>query len=179
MRHDARVSDAAPGRHVGGREDDDPADRGEDDGGEQYSGEHYSGEHALDPGEPTAPTFSPKPVLRTGYDRAAVDAFVTKVVLAVHDERQTSVSADEVARTRFPGRRLGPGYRMREVDDYLGAAEALLRMRATARGVSPAPAPSGGAGEHEVRHRSRATSWIYGVAALIIVLVVIFTVTQT
>ena len=166
MRHDARVSDAAPGRHVGRREDDAPQEGLEDDDGEQ----------AL---EPTEPTFTPKPFLCTGYDRAAVDELVTKVVLAVHDERQTSVTADAVARTRFPGRRFGPGYRMREVDDDLGAVEALLRMRATARGATAYPAPSDVEPELEPAHRSHATWWVYGTAALLIVVIVVFTMTQT
>ena len=125
--------------------------------------------------EPAEPTFPPKPLLRTGYDRAAVDEFVTKVVLALHNERQTSVSADEVARKRFPARRLGPGYRMREVDDYLGVAEALLRLRATERGVGPDPHTP----HEEPEHHHHPTWWIYGVAVLLAVVIVVFTLTRT
>ena len=173
MRHDARVSDAAPGRHVGRRADED-----RDEGVEDAEG--GGGAHARASTEragPTAPTFPHKPLLRTGYDRAAVDAFVAKAVLAVHDERQTSVTAEEVAGTRFPGRRFGSGYRMREVDDYLGVVEALLRMRATGRGAHPDPAPTDVGREPE--HRSHATWWVYGTAALVIVVIVVFTMTQT
>ena len=168
MRHDARVSDAAPGRHVGRREDD-PGERLEpvEDGG---------GAHALAPTDNAAPpTFPHKPFLRTGYDRAAVDAFVAKAVLAVHDERQTSVTAEEVARTRFPGRRFGSGYRMREVDDYLGVVEALLRMRATGRGAHADPVPA----DVEREHHRHPTWWVYGTALVIVLVVVVFTLTQT
>jgi DivIVA domain-containing protein len=130
--------------------------------------------------DPTAePTFPRKPFLRTGYDRGAVDEFVTKVVLAVHEEKQTSVSADDVAGVRFPGRRFGHGYRVREVDDYLGAVEALLRMRATARGVGPDPVAAAGPHAKERRHHEHhPTWWIYGIAALLIVIIVVLTVTQ-
>ena len=122
---------------------------------------------------PVTPTFPPKPFLQLGYDRAAVDEFVTAVVLAVHNERQTRVSADDVAATRFPTRRLGGGYRMREVDDYLGVAEALLRMRATARGASAGTVP-------EPSHRHHPpTWWIYGFAAVLVVVIVVFTLLQT
>ena len=123
--------------------------------------------------EEAAPHFAPKPFLRTGYDRGAVDAFTTVVVLAIHEERQTTVTADDVARVRFPARRFGHGYRMREVDDYLGAAEALLRMRAAASGVAPDPERA------EVpEHQHHPTWWIYGVAVLLAVVVVVFTLTQ-
>jgi len=121
------------------------------------------------------PTFPPKPLLRTGYDRHAVDEFTTLVALAVHDERQTRVSADDVARHRFPGRRLGRGYRMRDVDDYLGVAEALLRTRETARGV----APDSSSLHAEPAHHHHPTWWIYAIAAVLIVVVIVFTVTQT
>ena len=114
VRHDRRVSDTAPER-------------------EAQPARHRSESSPED----ELPTFPHKPFLRTGYDRRAVDEFVTKVGLAIHNERQTSVSADDVARATFPGRRFGPGYRMREVDDYLGVAEALLLIRATARGFGP------------------------------------------
>ena len=129
----------------------------------------------VDPSHPAVPIFPPKPLLQLGYDRADVDEFVTKVVLAVHNERQTSVTADDVARVRFPSRRLGGGYDMREVDDYLGVAEALLRMRATARGQGPDLGPhAGGPGHHHPR-----TWWIYAIALVLVVLVVVFTLTQT
>jgi DivIVA domain-containing protein len=124
-----------------------------------------------DLGEP-APVFPHKPLLRLGYDRGAVDEFVAMVVLAVHNERQTSVSADDVARKRFPSRRLGSGYQMREVDDYLAAAEALLRSRAAARGVGPTPEP-------EPHHDHHPTWWIYAVAAVLVVAIVVFTLLQT
>ena len=121
-----------------------------------------------------APTFPHKPFLRLGYDRGAVDEFVTKVVLAVHNERQTSVSADDVARMSFPSRRLGRGYRMREVDDYLGVAEALLRTRAATRGAGADPAP------HPEHHRQHhPTWWIYAVAVALVVVIVVFTLMQT
>jgi DivIVA domain-containing protein len=126
---------------------------------------------ATDPGEPTFPR---KPFLRTGYDRACVDEFVAKVVLAIHDEQQTTVSADDVAQQRFPSRRFGSGYGMREVDDYLGVAEALLRMRATAHGAGPRPGSS-----PTTPRRHHATWWIYGIAAVLVVAIVVLTLTQT
>jgi DivIVA domain-containing protein len=135
-----------------------------------------------DPAEVETQGFPHKPFLRVGYDRAAVDEFVTLVALAIHNERQTTVSADDVARTRFPSRRLGRGYRMREVDDYLGVVEALLRMRATGRGVGPGPHrtdPETPEPQHRRHHEHHPTWWIYGVAALLIVVIVVFTVTQT
>ena len=125
------------------------------------------------------PTFPEKPVLRLGYDRGAVDEFVTKVVLAVHQQRQTSVTAEEVARTRFPSRRLGRGYRMREVDDYLSVAESLLRMQARARGQAAAPRPDEppeAAHPHHPHHPR--TRWIYAVAVVLVVVIVVFTATQ-
>jgi DivIVA domain-containing protein len=105
----------------------------------------------------------------------------------VHSERQTSVSADHVAQTRFPGRRFGPGYRMREVDDYLGVVEDLLRMRTTDRGAGPDPDPDAeptDAAGHHPRHRKQhrdhhPTWWIYGIAAVLIVVIIVFTITQT
>jgi DivIVA domain-containing protein len=128
-----------------------------------------------DPAEVEAQGFPHKPFLRLGYDRGAVDEFVTLVALAIHNERQTTVSADDVARTRFPSRRLGRGYRMREVDDYLGAAEALLRTRA-ANGVGTRAATGGPHGHH---HQHHPTWWIYGVAAVLVVAIVVFTLLQT
>ncbi len=153
MGHNRRVSDAPPDPVSGPAEEHD----------------------RVDPSHPAVPTFPPKPLLRLGYDRAAVDEFVTLVVLAVHNERQTSVTADQVARVRFPSRRLGRGYDMREVDDYLGVAEALLRMRATARGQGPDPEPPA----EEPGHHHPRTWWIYAVALVLVVLVVGFTLTQT
>ena len=129
-----------------------------------------------------APTFPHKPFLRVGYDRAAVDEFVAKVALAVHNERQTSVSADDVARMRFPGRRLGRGYRMREVDDYLGAAEALLRARATSRGVGPEPdahQDPHADPHHDPGHRHARTWWIYAIVLVLAVVIVVFPLAQT
>ena len=126
------------------------------------------------PEGPAVPTFPPKPLLRTGYDRGAVDEFATMVALAVHNERQTRVTADDIAQRRFPARRLGPGYAMREVDDYLGVAEALLRARATASGTGPDPE-----GPEEPEHAHHPTWWIYAVAALLAVVIVVFTLTQT
>ncbi len=150
------MSDAAP----------DPVSGPDEEHDEQHAG--------ADPSDPAVPTFAPKPLLQLGYDRAAVDEFVTLVVLAVHKERQTSVSADDVARARFPSRRLGRGYDMRDVDDYLGVAEALLRMRATARGRGPDPDLQGGGAEHHPR-----TWWVYAVAVLLVLLIVGFMLTQT
>lgn len=124
-----------------------------------------------DPADPAVPFFAPKPLLRLGYDRAAVDELVAKVVLAVHNERQTSVGADDVARARFPSRRWGRGYDMRDVDDYLGVAEALLRMRATAQGRRPAPVPL----TKESAHHHPRTWWVYAIAAVLVLVIVGFT----
>jgi DivIVA domain-containing protein len=126
--------------------------------------------------EVEAPVFPHKPFLRLGYDRRAVDEFMTKVALAVHNERQTSVRAHDVASMRFPSRRLGSGYRMRDVDDYLGVAEALLRMREAARGVGPGPDPDAEAASRRTHHR---TWWIYAVAAVLVVVIVVFTLLST
>jgi len=163
------VSDAAPDPAT------DPGDPG-DPGHPGALGSHEGTGEGAGEGEVEEPVFPPKPLLRLGYDRAAVDQFVATVVLAVHNERQTSVSADDVARQRFPSRRLGRGYRMREVDDYLGAAEALLRMRAAARGVAPDPEPQAEPAHPRDHH---PTWWIYGVAVLIAVAIVVFTLLQT
>jgi DivIVA domain-containing protein len=138
--------------------------------------EDEAGPDSPDPAAPTEPTFPHKPFLRVGYDRGSVDQFVALVVLAIYNERQTSVSPEEVARKKFPGRRLGRGYRMREVDDYLGAAEALLRMRAAERGAAP---DSGGSHEEPARHHYHATWWVYGIAAVLIIVIVVFTLAQT
>ena len=131
---------------------------------------------AGDPEEVETPVFPHKPLLRLGYDRRAVDEFVTKVGLAVHNQRQTSVRADQVARMRFPSRRLGSGYRMRDVDDYLGVAEALLRMREAARGLGPDPDSDTDAAGRRQHH---PTWWIYAVAAVLVVVIVVFTLLQT
>ena len=134
-----------------------------------------SGAHAPHQ-EVETPVFPGKPFFRVGYDRHAVDQFVALVALAVRKERQTSVTADDVARTRFPSRRFGPGYRMRDVDDYLGVVEALLRTRATAHGVGPVASSDDAQSHHREHH---PTWWIYGVAAVLIVVIVVFTVLQT
>ncbi len=144
---------------------------------------------ATDPGDPVparrqdgdteqveAPVFPHKAFLRLGYDRRAVDEFVTKVALAVHNERQTSVRAHHVARARFPSRRLGSGYRMRDVDDYLGVAEALLRMREAARGLGPDPDSDTDAAGRRQHH---PTWWIYAVTAVLVVVIVVFTLLLT
>ena len=172
------VSDAAPDPPTGRAEprhrapDPDPVRSDlQAEGSEADASEDH--ESDAQPDGSVTPTFPPKPLLGLGYDRAAVDEFVTVVVLALHNERQTRVSADDVARVRFPSRRLGRGYRMRDVDDYLGVAEALLRMRATARGEGPDPAP-----EPSHRHHPR-TWWIYAVAAVLVVVIVVFTILQT
>jgi DivIVA domain-containing protein len=153
-----------PGRHVGGH-----LVGGQDEDLGEVTGAHLAE-------EPAEPTFPHKPFLRVGYDRGSVDQFVARVVLAIHNERQTSVSPEEVAGKKFPSRRLGRGYRMREVDDYLGAAEALLRMRAAERGAGP---DSGRSHEEPTRHHHHATWWVFGIAAVLIVVIIVFTLAQT
>ena len=154
----------------------DPVEPGFDgyDADEADAGDEADDADEAGAGGPSVPTFPPKPFLRLGYDRGAVDQFVTMVVLAVHNERQTSVSADDVLSERFPGRRLGRGYRMHDVDEYLAAAEALLRMRESARGSGLGPGP------HEVpAHRHPRTWWIYAVAVVLALAIVVFTLIQT
>jgi hypothetical protein len=101
-----------------------------------------------------------------GYDRGQVDAFLADLHRALRHDPPT-MAPYEVADQRFSVVRGRAGYAMRPVDEYLDRAQELLRSR---RGADDALAGLDG---REVPRTSRAARWVYAVAALLVVGIVV------
>jgi DivIVA domain-containing protein len=63
------------------------------------------------------------------YDRAAVDAFVERVLATANRTTQPSVTVAELRGAAFRTPLLGPGYSAEEVDDFLADAEQWMPDR--------------------------------------------------
>ena len=77
----------------------------------------------------------------------------------------------EVADQRFAGVRFRRGYAMKPVDEYLEGAQRTLRERHGEDAVA-------GIAGHETERRHFPTIWIYLVAAVLVVVIVVFGITQ-
>ena len=77
----------------------------------------------------------------------------------------------EVADARFKVTRVRRRYQMRSVDDYLERVQAVLRERHGADAVADVEG-------HLSTPRHVPTTWIYGVALLLVVVMLAFAVTQ-
>ncbi len=101
-----------------------------------------------------------------GYDRGQVDAFLADLHRALRQDPPT-MAPYEVADRRFSVVRGRAGYAMRPVDEYLDRAEEVLRER---RGPGD---PLAGVQGREVPKVSHAARWVYAVAAVIVVAIVV------
>jgi hypothetical protein len=125
-----------------------------------------------DAGPPAMPTAPPRPAsgLRVGYRADEVDAFLSELLEAV-DRDPPGMAPYEVADARFRATHLRRRYRMKSVDDYLEQVQEVLRHRhghdavADIEGQLSPP-------------RHVPTAWIYGIALVIVVVIVAFAVTQ-
>jgi hypothetical protein len=125
-----------------------------------------------DGGPPAMPTAAPRLAggLQVGYRADEVDAFLSELLKAV-DRDPPGMAPYEVADARFRATHLRRRYRMKSVDDYLEQVQEVLRHRhghdavADIEGQLSTP-----------RHVPKA--WIYGVALVIVVVIVAFAVTQ-
>ena len=121
---------------------------------------------------PAMPTSPPRRAsgLQVGYRADEVDAFLAELLKAV-DRDPPGMAPYEVADARFRATHLRRRYRMRSVDEYLEQAQAVLRHRhghdavADIEGQLSPP-------------RHVPTAWIYGIALVIVVVIVAFAVTQ-
>jgi hypothetical protein len=105
-----------------------------------------------------------------GYDRAQVDAFLAELHRALRQDRPT-MAPYEVADQRFSVVRGKAAYAMRPVDEYLDRAQELLRAR---RGPDDPLAAVEGREVPEVSHAAR---WVYAVAAVLVVAIVVVVLT--
>jgi DivIVA domain-containing protein len=107
---------------------------------------------------------------REGYDAGQVDAFVDELRRSLRHDPPT-MAPYEVTDQRFAVRRRGRGYSLRPVDDYLDRAHDLLRERHGADAVASLEG-------HSTPPEHFPTWWIYVVALVLVVAVVVFTVGQ-
>jgi DivIVA domain-containing protein len=117
-----------------------------------------------------APEFRHAGFGREGYNIAEVDEFVAELQRALRHDPPT-MAPYEVADQRFRTARLRGGYRMREVDDYLDAAQDELRSRHGADAIA-------GLQGSRVEAKHFPTIWIYLVALVLIALIVGFAISQ-
>ena len=107
---------------------------------------------------------------REGYQAAEVDAFVEHLEQALRRETPT-MAPYEVADQRFKVSRFGRRYQLQAVDELLDVGQEQLRERhgdhAVANVEGRVPQPK--------HHR---TGWIYGIALVLVALMVIFLITQ-
>ncbi len=107
---------------------------------------------------------------REGYSAAEVDDLVAQLQQSLRRDPPT-MAPYEVADQRFKVSRFGRRYALREVDEYLGQAQQVLRERhgedavANLEGREPEP-------------RHVRTWWIYLVALVLVALMVAFLLTQ-
>lgn len=105
---------------------------------------------------------------REGYDAEQVDTFVGALRRSLRHEPPT-MAPYEVTDQRFAVRRRGRGYALRPVDDYLDCAQAVLRERHGADAVASLEG-------HSTPPEHFPTWWIYLLALVIVVAVVVLTV---
>jgi DivIVA domain-containing protein len=136
---------------------------------------HVTDEPAPEPppeqaGLPEPDLQSTRPWAR-GYRQSEVDSFVEDLRRAYSHDPPT-MAPYEITDQRFSPTRFSRGYTMRSVDEYLG--EALERMRER----HGEDAVAGVQGHETERHRHFPTELIYLTAAVLIVLMVVFAITQ-
>jgi hypothetical protein len=121
---------------------------------------------------PLMPTAPPRRAtgLQVGYRADEVDAFLAELLKAV-DRDPPGMAPYEVADARFRATHLRRRYRMRSVDDYLEQAQAVLRHRHGHDAVADIEG-------HLSAPRHVPTGWIYGVALVLVVVIVAFALTQ-
>lgn len=110
-----------------------------------------------------------------GYRQSEVDRFLGALRVAL-EEDPPAITAASVARSGFHVGRFGRCYAMTAVDDYLNEVEEALRSRG-ADGVEGVHGAGGRAAEQRDR-RHHSTWWVYGIAAVLIALIVAFVLTQ-
>lgn len=107
---------------------------------------------------------------RRGYRRDEVDAFVEQLRRSLRS-KPPAMAPYEVADQRFAGVRFTRGYVMQPVDEYLDTAQRTLRERHGEDAVADIAG-------HAQEPRHFPTIWIYLVAAVLVVGIGIFAVTQ-
>jgi DivIVA domain-containing protein len=105
-----------------------------------------------------------------GYRCEEVDSFLEGVRRAMRSD-PPGMAPYEVVDQRFPGVRFRRGYAMQPVDEYLDTAQRTLRERHGEDAVADIPG-------HATEPRHFPTWWIYLVAAVLVVAIVVFAVTQ-
>ncbi len=107
---------------------------------------------------------------RRGYDCTQVEEFVREAERAVRDA-PPAMAPYEVQDARFSGVRLRQGYDMEAVDERMEELHVALRE---AHGDDSVSAIQG----HESKRQHRTAFWIYVSAAVLVVLIVGFALTQ-
>jgi DivIVA domain-containing protein len=105
-----------------------------------------------------------------GYRCEEVDSFLDVLRRAMRSD-PPGMAPYEVADQRFASARFRRGYSMRSVDEYLETAQRILRERHGEDAVA-------GIAGHATERRHFPTVWIYLVAAVLVVAIVVFGVTQ-
>lgn len=108
--------------------------------------------------------------LRVGYRADEVDAFLADLRRAVHRD-PPAMAPYEVADARFRATRVRARYRMRSTDELLAQAQQALRHRHGEDAVADVEG-------HASPPRPVRTGWIYGVAVVLVVLMLAFALTQ-
>lgn len=112
--------------------------------------------------------FPPAGSLHSGYRRAEVDEFVAELRRALQHEPPT-MAPYEVGDVRFPVTRREDAYAMQPVDEFLDAAQVLLRQRHGADAVADLD------GHTVASDGPRAWWWLLVVAVVAIAAVVLTT----
>lgn len=107
---------------------------------------------------------------RRGYDVAQVETFLHDAGRALRAD-PPAMAPYEVQDARFRGVRWRRGYDMRAVDERLQELHVALRERHGDDSVSSIQG-------RESVPRHRAASWIYAIAGLLVVLILLFALTQ-
>lgn len=117
-----------------------------------------------------APSFLSARWPRAGYHTGQVDEFVADVRRALRLQ-PPGMAPYEVADQRFTVVRVGRGYDLKAVDDYLDRAERLLRQ---GHGADPLGALEG----RTPPTRHVPTAWIYLLGLVLVAVIGIFAYTQ-